>query len=406
MTTEYDALRPGARDHRGHGLHRHRRRLGHVPRRRARRPHRHQHGSAAPVHARRAAAGAGARGRDGHAGPLGDRLPAHRHREELRVPHLDPGRHVRDAHGLPGAALQRGRLLPRRREAARRRGAAPGAGRPRAADGDQPHRLAPGGAGHRRHGAGRAHRHDRRVPRARGGAPPAGVPDRAAHEPRVHPPRRPRPGPPGGLGREGRRRSSRSCASGSRTTTSCSPGSRSGASAWRASATCRSTAASRSARPARSCGRPGCRGTCARSSRTAGYEEYDFEVPTATEADCYARYRLRVAEIHESLKIIEQAAAKMEPGPVMVEDRKIAWPAQLSIGCRRHGQLARARPQDHGSVDGVADPPLQAGHRGLLTSRPGRSTCRSSRRAASWATTWCPTAARGRCASTCATQAS
>jgi NADH-quinone oxidoreductase subunit D len=64
----------------------------------------------------------------------------------------------------------------------------------------------------------------------------------------------------------------------------------------------------------------------------SGYEEYDFEVPTATEADCYARYRLRVAEIHESLKIIEQAAAKMEPGPVMVADRKIAWPAQLSLG--------------------------------------------------------------------------
>jgi NADH-quinone oxidoreductase subunit D len=62
-----------------------------------------------------------------------------------------------------------------------------------------------------------------------------------------------------------------------------------------------------------------------------GYEEYDFEVPVATEADCYARYRLRLAEIHESLKIIEQAAAKMEPGPVMVEDRKVAWPAQLSI---------------------------------------------------------------------------
>ncbi|MFC5992606.1 NADH-quinone oxidoreductase subunit D [Pseudonocardia hispaniensis] len=63
-----------------------------------------------------------------------------------------------------------------------------------------------------------------------------------------------------------------------------------------------------------------------------GYEEYDFEVPTATEADCYARYRLRVAEMHESLKIIEQAVAKMEPGPVMVADGKIAWPAQLSIG--------------------------------------------------------------------------
>ena len=37
------------------------------------------------------------------------------------------------------------------------------AGHPRAADGDQPHRLAPGGAGHRRHGAGRADRDDRRA---------------------------------------------------------------------------------------------------------------------------------------------------------------------------------------------------------------------------------------------------
>jgi NADH-quinone oxidoreductase subunit D len=62
-----------------------------------------------------------------------------------------------------------------------------------------------------------------------------------------------------------------------------------------------------------------------------GYEEYDFEVPVATEADCYARYRLRVEEMRQSLRIIEQAVAKMEPGPVMVEDRKVAWPAQLSV---------------------------------------------------------------------------
>jgi NADH-quinone oxidoreductase subunit D len=63
-----------------------------------------------------------------------------------------------------------------------------------------------------------------------------------------------------------------------------------------------------------------------------GYEEYKFDVPTATEGDCYARYRLRVAEMHESLRIIKQVVKNTEPGPVMVEDRKIAWPAQLSIG--------------------------------------------------------------------------
>jgi NADH-quinone oxidoreductase subunit D len=65
----------------------------------------------------------------------------------------------------------------------------------------------------------------------------------------------------------------------------------------------------------------------------SGYEVYDFEVPTSTDADCYARYLLRVAEMHESLKIMKQCVVKLaEPGPVMVQDKKIGWPAQLSIG--------------------------------------------------------------------------
>jgi NADH-quinone oxidoreductase subunit D len=63
-----------------------------------------------------------------------------------------------------------------------------------------------------------------------------------------------------------------------------------------------------------------------------GYEEYDFEVPTSTDADCYARYLLRVEEIHQSLGIVAQCLDKLEPGPVMVADAKVAWPAQLSIG--------------------------------------------------------------------------
>ncbi|MFC0439452.1 NADH-quinone oxidoreductase subunit D [Kutzneria buriramensis] len=63
-----------------------------------------------------------------------------------------------------------------------------------------------------------------------------------------------------------------------------------------------------------------------------GYETYDFEVPTSTDADCYARYLLRLEEIHQSLRIIEQAVKRLKPGPVMVADAKIAWPAQLTIG--------------------------------------------------------------------------
>ncbi|TDD92843.1 NADH-quinone oxidoreductase subunit D [Saccharopolyspora karakumensis] len=63
-----------------------------------------------------------------------------------------------------------------------------------------------------------------------------------------------------------------------------------------------------------------------------GYEEYDFEVPTSNDGDCYARYLLRVQEMHESLKIIRQCVDKMESGPHMVSDAKIAWPSKLSIG--------------------------------------------------------------------------
>ena len=63
-----------------------------------------------------------------------------------------------------------------------------------------------------------------------------------------------------------------------------------------------------------------------------GYEDYDFEVPTSTDADAFARYLLRLEEIRQSLRIIEQALRKLEPGPVMVDDAKVAWPAKLTIG--------------------------------------------------------------------------
>jgi len=65
----------------------------------------------------------------------------------------------------------------------------------------------------------------------------------------------------------------------------------------------------------------------------SGYETYDFDVPTRTEADCYARYAVRMAEMRESMRIVEQCLERLEePGPVMVQDPKVAWPAQLEVG--------------------------------------------------------------------------
>jgi NADH-quinone oxidoreductase subunit D len=63
-----------------------------------------------------------------------------------------------------------------------------------------------------------------------------------------------------------------------------------------------------------------------------GYETFDFEVPTDDGGDCWSRFVVRVAEMWESLKIVEQVLDRLEPGPTMIDDPKIAWPAKLSLG--------------------------------------------------------------------------
>jgi NADH-quinone oxidoreductase subunit D len=63
-----------------------------------------------------------------------------------------------------------------------------------------------------------------------------------------------------------------------------------------------------------------------------GYETYDFDVVTENGGDVWSRYLVRLEEIRQSLRIVEQALGRLEPGPVMVADKKIAWPAQLSLG--------------------------------------------------------------------------
>ncbi|HEX9221767.1 MAG TPA: NADH dehydrogenase (quinone) subunit D [Candidatus Acidoferrales bacterium] len=59
----------------------------------------------------------------------------------------------------------------------------------------------------------------------------------------------------------------------------------------------------------------------------SSYEEFDFEVPTTTESDCYARYLLRVAEMRESLKIVKQAMTRIPPeGPIRTDAPGIVPP--------------------------------------------------------------------------------
>jgi len=64
----------------------------------------------------------------------------------------------------------------------------------------------------------------------------------------------------------------------------------------------------------------------------SGYEQYDFAVPTHTDGDTYARYIVRVEEMRQSLKIVQQALDKMPSGPVRSSNRKFVPPPRSELG--------------------------------------------------------------------------
>ncbi|MFZ1360772.1 MAG: NADH-quinone oxidoreductase subunit D [Candidatus Saccharimonadales bacterium] len=77
-----------------------------------------------------------------------------------------------------------------------------------------------------------------------------------------------------------------------------------------------------------------------RTQPYCGYETYEFDTVTWASDDAYGRFRIRLQECWESLKIVEQCYERLERTqgqPVMVEDKKIAWPAQLSVGSDGQG---------------------------------------------------------------------
>jgi NADH-quinone oxidoreductase subunit D len=63
-----------------------------------------------------------------------------------------------------------------------------------------------------------------------------------------------------------------------------------------------------------------------------GYDQYEFNVPVRSEGDTYARYIVRVEEMRESLKIIEQALNKLPLGPVRSDNRKFVAPPRSELG--------------------------------------------------------------------------
>ncbi len=64
----------------------------------------------------------------------------------------------------------------------------------------------------------------------------------------------------------------------------------------------------------------------------SGYEQYDFDVPVETDGDVYARYVVRMREFRESIKIINQALAKLPGGQFRSNNRKFVPPPRAELG--------------------------------------------------------------------------
>jgi NADH-quinone oxidoreductase subunit D len=63
----------------------------------------------------------------------------------------------------------------------------------------------------------------------------------------------------------------------------------------------------------------------------SSYEDFDFKIPVGTIGDNYDRFFVRMAEMRESVKIIEQALDGLPEGPFITEDRKVALPPRWEL---------------------------------------------------------------------------
>jgi NADH-quinone oxidoreductase subunit D len=63
----------------------------------------------------------------------------------------------------------------------------------------------------------------------------------------------------------------------------------------------------------------------------SSYDHFDFKIPVGTQGDNYDRYAVRLAEMYESVKIVQQALDGLPEGPHITEDRKIALPPRHEL---------------------------------------------------------------------------
>jgi NADH-quinone oxidoreductase subunit D len=83
------------------------------------------------------------------------------------------------------------------------------------------------------------------------------------------------------------------------------------------------------------------------------YDQVEFDVPVGSKGDNYDRYLVRLEEIKQSFRIIDQCLAKMEPGPVNVDDWNVVLPPKEAVYNTIEGMIAHFKI----IMEGVKVPP-------------------------------------------------
>jgi NADH-quinone oxidoreductase subunit D len=86
------------------------------------------------------------------------------------------------------------------------------------------------------------------------------------------------------------------------------------------------------------------------------YDHFDFAVPVADTGDNLGRYLVRIEELEQSMRIVEQAMVQIPPGPVIIDDPVIALPAKREVYNSIEGMIAHFKH----IMDGLRVPPGEA----------------------------------------------
>ena len=86
-----------------------------------------------------------------------------------------------------------------------------------------------------------------------------------------------------------------------------------------------------------------------------GYEQYEFEVPLGKNGDCFDRYAVRVAEMRQSLRILQQALDSLPGGPWLTDNRKVALPPRSELSKSMESVIHHFRLVSEGFKGPVGD---------------------------------------------------